>query len=41
MKAVLMTVPGNPKVLQLQNVPKPSLVSETELLVKRRCISAG
>lgn len=34
MKAVLMTSPGSPDVLQLQNIPKPSAVGDTEILVK-------
>ena len=34
MKAVLMTAIGNPDVLQLQQVEKPILVGETEILVK-------
>ncbi|PMB06669.1 alcohol dehydrogenase [Fischerella thermalis CCMEE 5205] len=37
MKAVLMTAPGNPEVLQLQDVANPSVpVGETELLVRLR-----
>lgn len=36
MKAVLMTAIGNPDVLQLQEVEKPILVGETEILVKLR-----
>jgi NADPH2:quinone reductase len=38
MKAVLMTAPGNPEVLQLQEVPKPT-PGNTELLV--RLVAAG
>jgi NADPH2:quinone reductase len=34
MKAVLMTEPGTPEVLQLQEVPKPEIKSNTEILVK-------
>jgi NADPH2:quinone reductase len=34
MKAVLMTEPGTPEVLQLQEVPKPEIKSKTEILVK-------
>ncbi|MBW4512558.1 MAG: zinc-dependent alcohol dehydrogenase family protein [Scytonematopsis contorta HA4267-MV1] len=34
MKAVVMTAAGNPQVLQVQDVPKPSLVSNTDILVK-------
>jgi len=34
-KAVLMTAPGNPEVLQLQEVPNPGVpVGSTELLVR-------
>ena len=33
MKAVVMNAPGNPEVLQIQDVPKPS-PGNTELLVK-------
>jgi NADPH2:quinone reductase len=33
-KAVVMTAAGNPQVLQVQDVPKPSLVSNTDILVK-------
>ncbi|MBR8837047.1 MAG: zinc-dependent alcohol dehydrogenase family protein [Stigonema ocellatum SAG 48.90 = DSM 106950] len=36
MKAVLMTAPGNPEVLQVQDVPKPSSLGKTELLVHLR-----
>ncbi|PLZ90355.1 zinc-dependent alcohol dehydrogenase family protein [Fischerella thermalis] len=37
MKAVLMTAPGNPEVLQLQDVANPSVsVGETELVVRLR-----
>jgi NADPH2:quinone reductase len=37
MKAVLMTAPGNPEVLQLQDVTNPGVpVGETELLVRLR-----
>jgi len=39
-KAVLMTAPGNPEVLQLQEVPNPGVpVGSTELLV--RLVAAG
>lgn len=38
MKAVLMTAPGNPEVLQIQEVPKP-IAGNTELLV--RLVAAG
>jgi NADPH2:quinone reductase len=38
MKAVLMTVAGNPEVLQLQEVPKPT-PGNTEILV--RLVAAG
>ncbi|MBD2463978.1 zinc-dependent alcohol dehydrogenase family protein [Oscillatoria sp. FACHB-1407] len=34
MKAVVMTSPGNPDVLQLREVPEPSLQSPTELLIR-------
>ena len=34
MKAVLMTASGNPEVLQVQDVPKPSSPGETELLIR-------
>ncbi|MGB3532482.1 MAG: zinc-dependent alcohol dehydrogenase family protein [Microcoleaceae cyanobacterium] len=34
MKAVLMTQPGIPEVLQLREVPKPKIKSNTEILVK-------
>lgn len=34
MKAVLMTSPGNPDVLQLQDIPKPTLESNRDLLVR-------
>ncbi|PIG91740.1 zinc-dependent alcohol dehydrogenase family protein [Gloeocapsopsis sp. IPPAS B-1203] len=34
MKAVLMTAPGNPEVLQLQEVPTPSIENDTEILVR-------
>ena len=36
MKAVLMTASGNPEVLQVQDVPKPSSPRETELLIGLR-----
>ncbi|HEY9802443.1 MAG TPA: zinc-dependent alcohol dehydrogenase family protein [Leptolyngbyaceae cyanobacterium] len=40
MKAVVMTAPGNPQVLQLQEVPNPAVpVGSTELLV--RLVAAG
>ncbi|MFH7024359.1 MAG: zinc-dependent alcohol dehydrogenase family protein [Heteroscytonema crispum UTEX LB 1556] len=39
MKAVIMTAPGNPEVLQLQQVPKPSFPENTQLLV--RLVAAG
>lgn len=40
MKAVLMTAPGNPEVLQMQSLPKPAIPpKETELLV--RLVAAG
>lgn len=34
MKAVLMTEPGTPEVLQLQEVSKPKIKTDTEILVK-------
>ncbi|MDG2615716.1 zinc-dependent alcohol dehydrogenase family protein [Thermoleptolyngbya sichuanensis XZ-Cy5] len=34
MKAVLMTAPGVPEVLQLRDVPEPRLTSDTALLVR-------
>lgn len=34
MKAVLMTTPGNPDVLQLQEVPNPTIQTDTEILVR-------
>jgi NADPH:quinone reductase len=34
MKAVLMTAPGAPEVLQLQEVPEPKLQNDTEILVR-------
>ncbi len=34
MKAVLMTAPGAPEVLQLQQVPNPSSPGDTELLIR-------
>lgn len=34
MKAVLMTAPGNPEVLQVQEVPNPASPSDTELLIR-------
>ncbi len=34
MKAVLMTEPGMPEVLQLQEVPQPEITTDTEILVK-------
>ncbi|AFZ15027.1 NADPH:quinone reductase [Crinalium epipsammum PCC 9333] len=36
MKAVLMTAPGNPEVLQLQEVPDPKIEKDTEILVRLR-----
>ncbi|MDJ0618224.1 MAG: zinc-dependent alcohol dehydrogenase family protein [Calothrix sp. MO_192.B10] len=39
MKAVVMTAPGTPEVLRIQEVPKPSVLGDTELLVK--LIAAG
>lgn len=34
MQAVVMTNPGNPDVLQLQEVPNPTIQTDTELLVR-------
>lgn len=34
MKAVVMSAPGNPEVLQLQEVAKPIITKDTEILVK-------
>lgn len=34
MQAVVMTTPGNPDVLQLQEVPNPIIQTDTELLVR-------
>ncbi len=34
MKAVVMTTPGNPDVLQLQEVPNPTIQTDTEILVR-------
>ncbi len=34
MKAVIMTTPGNPEVLQLQDVPEPEITQPTEILVR-------
>lgn len=34
MKAVVMTTPGNPEVLQIQEVAKPIITKDTEILVK-------
>lgn len=34
MKAVLMTAPGNPEVLQLQEVPDPKIEQDTQILVR-------
>lgn len=34
MKAVLMTTPGNPDVLQLQEIPNPTIQTDTEILVR-------
>ncbi|MBE9128040.1 MULTISPECIES: zinc-dependent alcohol dehydrogenase family protein [unclassified Coleofasciculus] len=34
MKAVLMTTPGEPEVLQLQDVPEPEIHNDTEILVR-------
>ncbi|MGH1392863.1 MAG: zinc-dependent alcohol dehydrogenase family protein [Trichormus sp.] len=39
MKAILMTAPGSPEVLQLQEVPKPTTLGSTDLLV--RLVAAG
>ncbi|MCF4968031.1 zinc-dependent alcohol dehydrogenase family protein [Nostoc sp. CMAA1605] len=39
MKAVLMTAAGSPEVLQLQEVPKPTTLGNTDLLV--RLVAAG
>ena len=36
MKAVVMTAAGNPDVLQLQEVPDPTLQTDTEILVRLR-----
>ncbi|HEY9693104.1 MAG TPA: zinc-dependent alcohol dehydrogenase family protein [Oculatellaceae cyanobacterium] len=36
MKAVLMTAPGNPEVLQIQEVPDPKIEKDTEILVRLR-----
>jgi NADPH2:quinone reductase len=36
MKAVLMTVPGSPEVLQMREVEKPTILRDTELLVRLR-----
>jgi len=38
-KAILMTAAGSPEVLQLQEVPKPTLLGSTDLLV--RLVAAG
>ncbi|HEY9641114.1 MAG TPA: zinc-dependent alcohol dehydrogenase family protein [Coleofasciculaceae cyanobacterium] len=34
MKAVVMTAPGNPEVLQVQQVPEPTIQRDTDLLVR-------
>lgn len=34
MKAVVMTTPGNPEVLQLQDVPEPKLQTDRDILVR-------
>lgn len=34
MKAVVMTTPGNPDVLQLQEVPNPTIQTDTQILVR-------
>jgi NADPH2:quinone reductase len=34
MKAVLMTAPGDPEVLRLQDVPDPQIQTDTEILVR-------
>lgn len=34
MKAIVMTAPGNPDVLQLQDVPEPHIQTDTEIRVK-------
>jgi NADPH2:quinone reductase len=34
MKAVLMTAPGEPEVLQLQDVPEPTIQNNTQILVR-------
>lgn len=34
MKAVVMSAPGEPEVLQLQEVPNPTIQTETEILVR-------
>jgi len=39
MKAILMTAPGAPEVLQLQEVPTPNIEKDTEILV--RLLAAG
>ena len=39
MKAVVMTAPGEPEVLQLQEVPDPTIHTSTEILV--RLVAAG
>jgi len=36
MKAILMTAPGNPEVLQLQEVPEPQIQKDTQILVRLR-----
>ncbi|NES87056.1 MAG: alcohol dehydrogenase, partial [Moorea sp. SIO2B7] len=33
MKAIVMTVPGNPDVLRLQDVPKPKIEQPNQILV--------
>jgi len=34
MKAIVMTTPGGPEVLQLQDLPEPKLVRDTDMLVR-------
>lgn len=36
MKAVVMTAPGDPDVLQVQEVPEPAIEKDTEILVRLR-----
>ena len=33
MKAIVMTAPGNPEVLQLQQLPEPELTKPTDVLI--------